>query len=538
MFLTVIYSHIQATAVFVLHYFYHNKRQFMSKHFLLFLLSVFVSVQLKSQTILPKEGSVLNYRLIGFTISPVLQTDVYEIEIAAGNYASESSFKKHVVITEKGKTNRILARVPAFGAEYTWRVIYKGADAKTMQLHHFSTATVPYVDTANTRLRVVKNAEKYKDAYVFLDGNKALYDMDGSAVWFLPQIPGVVEAGSVVRDLKHTPQGTITFMTGSQGDFMACEINYNGEVLWKCPNNGKVSGNGVEDYHHQFTRLLSGHYMVLGNEWTDVFLKVSRKKDSSLLIGAVVDKPSDSVVKIDKKPFGTLIEYDESGAVAWSYKSSGYFNGSDLINHRDANGKIDVNVHDNAFFFDDKTQTAYISFKDISRVIKLKYPEGKVMNTYGKIYKKGSPDNGNKLFCDQHCCRISEKGYLYLFNNNSCNAGSMPKITMMQEPATAGDTLKKIWEYECNYDGLTEKEKQNKAQPLGGSVLELGDLSMLACMGSVHSKVFIVNQDKKVLWSAVPEMWDKNTHEWIVLPQYRADIITDRQDIDRLIWGN
>src|ERR1022692_4874216 len=103
------------------------------------------------------------------------------------------------------------------------------------------------------------------------------------------------------------------------------------------------------------------------------------------------------------------------------WRSSMYFNGSDINNHVSPNGIQNISTHDNAFFFNEKDSTLYISYINISRIIKVKYPEGKVINVYGEIFKPGIQSKGNNLFCAQHCCMISRKGYSYFFNNNECN---------------------------------------------------------------------------------------------------------------------
>ncbi len=40
---------------------------------------------------------------------------------------------------------------------------------------------------------------------------------------------------------------------------------------------------------------------------------------------------------------------------------------------------------------------------------------------------------------------------------------------------------------------------------MGGNVIELPDGSLFSCMGGSYSKVFIVNMNKEILWSALPE---------------------------------
>ena len=470
--------------------------------------------------ILPIEGKALHYRLIGYSFPSEQQIINYKLEIAAGNCITEDSFKKNIIKTISAKKNKIIAEVPSFGSQYTWRVIYTGKNstATKSEFHHFSTTIVSNIDTTVTRLRIIKPAVKYKDAYVFLDGNRALYDITGNPIWYLPNIEDSFKGNGMLSDIKLSPQGTITFLLKDQ----AYEINY---------NNGAISGETSEHYHHEFTRLNNGHYMVLGNEFRLYSGNISPSIDTGSRMAN-----DDKIKQGNKNPFhpktefGTLIEYDAKGNVTWSWKSSDYFIGSDLEYYKPPNRTPVIDVHENSFFFDEKNKTIYISFRNISRIIKIKYPEGTVLNTYGEIYKPGIPEKGNGLFCNQHSCRISQSGNLYLFNNNFCNMGD-PSVIMMQEPAPGKGNLKIVWEYKCPVDDTYAAKF-----PSGGNAIELPDQSMFVSTGSQYNKLFIVSRDKKLLWSAVPEQNTRGNGKWNSIHQYKACIIS-RKELEHLIWN-
>ncbi len=238
--------------------------------------------------------------------------------------------------------------------------------------------------------------------------------------------------------------------------------------------------------------------------------------------------------------FGTLIEYDEKGNLVWSWKSSGYYKGADIFSRVSPDGTFYIkDVHANAFYFDEKTATIYMSFKNASRILKIQYPEGNILNIYGKKYDNGDiRGHGPDLFAYQHNCRISQDGYLYLFNNNSRHKEDLPTILIMQEPLSATDTLKRVWEYQCTIEGMDTHRKQPPEFTALGSVMELPDRSILACMSSYsYTKAFIVSRDKKISWSAMPELWNVADKKWHPLIQYRANIIVDHKDLERLIWN-
>lgn len=499
--------------------------KFLSALFALLIIVGSVTAQVS-----PKEGSMLNYRLIGFSPFNGVQRGNYAIQIASGDIASDTAFKNNIIKTVVCKTGRAIAEVPSFGSRYTWRVVtFKGHAIKSFsKLYHFQTAPISDLDTSLVRVRVMKHAEKYKDAYVLLDGNRAMYDMEGQLVWYLPKNKGY---DSNVRDLKVAPEGTFTLLSNNN----ALEINYDGELLWKGPDDGKVSGGPHEQYHHEFTRLSNGHYMVLGSE--NVLVKTAPSTNENFITFSGLDEEmmkKDSTV--NQVPFGTVIEYDVQGNVVWSWKASDYFKKSELAKYAPENGVNALgpilHMHENAFFFDEKEKVVYVSFKNISRIVKVKYPEGIVLNEYGEQYKPGVPVEGNGLYCNQHACKRSAVGCLFLFNNNGCNPGGLPKIKKLAEPANKEEPLKKIWEYTCTVERGVPVQFHT-----GGNVSELPDQSLFVCMGSDYSKLFIVDSDKDILWSALPEKWNKEKETWQPLPQYRASILHDPAQIEQLIFN-
>jgi hypothetical protein len=459
-----------------------------------------------SQTI-PKEGSTLNYRIIGFSFPSFTETCTYRLEIASGNYDSPDSFAKHTVLSIDGSSNRMIAEVPAFGCSYTWRAVYINNNKilSTTQLHHFSTLMNACVDTTSFRLLILHDAEKHKDAYVFADDSKTLYDMKGQPVWFLPNIEGIA---MTPRDIKLSPQGTITFLFDKP-----YEVNYNGEVLWKPLHNGAVSKDESEHYHHEFTRMANGHYMVMG-------------QDSTIwgTNGA-------------KTQFGTLIEYDEKGEVAWSWRSSDYFTNSDLKYFPKPADEKTIDIHQNSFYFDETNNYIYVSYKNISRVLKVKYPEGNVVGAYGESFKPGSPEKGNGLFCGQHAISIAQNGNLCMYNNNSCSATDLPKVMELELPHFRKGKVKAVWAYDCSMDDLAPRKKMKDDFVSGGNVVELPDQSVFVCMSSVYSKLFIVSPEKQILWSAIPEFYNKADEKWLPLTEFKASMIYNKADLEKLIWN-
>jgi arylsulfotransferase ASST len=474
----------------------------------------------------PGEGARLNYRIVGFSF-PQFKANHYGLEIAQGYYSSNDSFEKNKVVTATSEKSYLVAEVPSFGCNYTWRVTYSQENkaAKKSELHHFSTIMNDRVDTAKRRLSILHIAETHKDDYVMVEGGGIIYDMKGNPVWCISDSMGF---GNNAIDVKFTPQGSITCLVNQSG----YDIDYDGHVLWRTPSHDTVSGSeGADFYHHDFTRLSNGHYMILGTEYlwcntvytgdnVHIETKPDRTKHTTANGGAGFK---------NRGRFGTLVEFDNKNHVTWSWKSSKYLLSSDYVNYSPRDTNLKYEPHDNAFYFDEKNSVVYMGFRNLGRIVKIDYPGGKVLAAYGEVFKKGTPQKGFDLFCSQHCIDRTKDGYLMVFNNNSCR-DSVPTVVLIKEPVSVTDSAKKVWEYTC-----TAQTGAANGFPSGGNVMELPDSSLFICMGSDYAKLLIVNRDKKVLWSALPEKYDEGDKKWKVPARmYRANIIS-RQGLEQMI---
>ena len=472
----------------------------------------------------PAEGSKLHYRLAGFSCPKGKKADAYRLEIARGTYNNEEEFRTHIILTDSG-SNCIIASLPLFGVDYTWRMSDGKARASSIPgaLHHFSVLASPFVDTSLARLRVTVPAAKYESCFVALDEERVIYDMRGNPVWFLPDIQGVVTPRSVIRDLKPTPFGTLTFLCNEK----AYEINYNAEVLWVAPDNGRVSGDTTEHYHHDFTRLRNGNYMVLGNEY--VHWRISSADfGNAMKVFDAGGRPMANSETNERLEFGTVIEYNTKGDVLWSWKSSSYFKATYGNPHRLK--KEVLQSHENAFSFDEDSKSLYVSFKTPGLLLKVAYPGGEVLADYGKKYDSGTTTVIDNTFCGQHSCSALPGGRLCLFNNNICQLSESPGVLVLA-PATSENSVSPEWSF--NYP-LQLGGARRPAFTQGGSVQPLDAGSFFVSMCSPWGNIFIVNRQKQLEWDAQPERRNVTRQIWEPVVPYRAVLLT-RQVIETLI---
>ncbi len=469
---------------------------------------------LRAQT-MPAEGSKLNYTLVGFSIPANTKAAAgYTFEIAKGTYNNVEHFKSHIIITRHSKDTKTIIELPSFGTDYTWRIV-TDSNNKIQKLYHFSTLTSPLVDNTKFRLRIIQKAKAHKDAYIFSDGNKVLYNMLGKPVWFLPDIPGIFKYDQSLRDLKMTPQGTITFQFANN-DY---EVSYDGKLIWKTDLTDSSLGYHITTYHHEFTRLANGHYLLLGDEMIQLPLKKWDTLQNK--------RPKES-------QFGIILEYDANNKLLWKWRSAPYFINEFASLDNSELEKANWHTHDNSLYFDEKNKTMYMGCKDVSSILKISYPEGKIIARYGEKLKQTDMGTGDGLFCKQHSARTNSKGELYLYSNNICKPQTIPTLVVMKEPTNPKDTLETVWEFTCDMDSNCHKS----GFPSGGTLFELKDGSFLASMGSNYGIAFIVNRKKEVLWSALPEKTMPNNPEWQPMTeQYKVSIIDNQQALEKLIWA-
>ncbi len=485
------------------------------------LLSLLAGFYGRALPVFPAEGSNLHYRIIGFSFPSSVSNGPHVVEIAAGFCTTEEAFNHNKILSRTTTTDRITAEVPAFGATYTWRYKSTAADGKEVKSKwfHFKTAYLPCIDTNLTKLRILTATGTYGDAFVFSDHNSVLYSTDGQPVWFLPEFDNFKGNTDVTRDIKMTTQGTITLLRGTK----ALEISYDGKILWHGPDGGEVSGATTERYHHEFTRLRNGHYMVMGTEM--VPCNITGLGDRMPEIAGVGQLPLPGS-KIEALPFTTILEYDAAGKLVWHWKMSDFYRMTDIYKkvlidpmYRD--------LHENSFCFDAGKGALYISLRNTSQVLKIAYPSGEVIAVHdGKVYG---------LFCYQHAVRVAADGSVYLFNNNDC-LQQTPGVTMFREPYLSGSLPVPIARYELPAALLVKGiGAANEARP-GGNAVELLGGVMFSSMCEPFANMFIMGQDQSLLWHAYLAQKDTATGQWKPVCQYRASIITNRAALENMIW--
>lgn len=478
----------------------------------------------------PNEGDTLNYRLAGFSALPHDKAVRYRFEIADPD-APLVNFQPAVIASTLADTYRAIITLPAFNKSYLWRVSYIGKRNKLIASTpyiSFSTGYYPSIDSNLFRLKILDSANHHHDVFFIVDYTAVIYDINGSPVWSLPGISLAHDKTLNVRDIKSTNDGTFT----ATSNHTAYEFDYNGKIIWQAPDDGKVNGDTSEYYHHEFTKLSSGNYMVAGMQ--HILLEVPKEKLTE------IQKQSDLFEIRNGRfyrriPTDNLIEYNSKKEVVWSWKAADHFGEQDFFRSGDYTAfGLSLDLHLNSFYFDEKERVIYISFRNLNQVIKIEYPSGRIIRRYGAVWLNDGTKDEDSLFYGQHCVfKKDEK--IYLFNNNTNKKGMITDSTKWNNIShvsifNENDTktgLHKSWDISCDID--TQTSWHGGA---GGSVAPMDDGCILVSMGSA-GRIFIVDKNKRIVWNTIPQGADGGRN-WYTIGPYRVNFI-NKSELEKII---
>jgi len=485
---------------------------------LLLLVPLFTTAQ-----VWPQENDTIHYRMVGFIFPTNAKASYYKLEIARGINNNNTYFNKNIIQKSTTQENRQIQTVPAFGQSYTWRITYLNHKKKATgqsPLYHFTTGAVNLADTSRYRLKILANEMPGKDLWILSDGNKCMYNLDGEPIWYLPPIPGVINADDNIRDLKITNHNTITFLSGN-GCF---EIDYDANILWQTPPAQKTAADGSAFFHHEFTRLSNGHYMVAGKEYTEQQLPPWADTTSIKADNDIFYRNGNYYKKIIG---GTLLEYDSNSKIVWQLPLHSYFSTADYFSKQLPSGKYISETHFNSFCFDEKNHIIYLSFRNADRVLKISYPEGKLLCSYNGTATSGKQQQ--TTFRAQHCVRANETGNISLLNNGSKKGKTgVSSVVIFKEDTAAPGNIALQWEFPCDIDTLAAPNAE-----AGGSVYRIDGNKLLVAMGTA-ARIFIVSREKNILWNAVGQV--KRNDIWVPQAQYRASPVQSFAQLEKLIF--
>jgi hypothetical protein len=457
---------------------------------IIFSLLITLTFSLNGQVI-PVPGSNLIHTQVMFEYPSIKNAFKYKIEISQWDSLNKISVP---YIEQYDNTTATLVSNLKFGFEYRWK--YHAFDNLqntifTSEEFVFYIKNVLQVNPEYQRVRLNKaNCKDSLEGLITYDLCRIIADRSGSPVCYIPDIMPYVNQDIFIRDLRISPAGTLTFLTKSE----AIEMNIDGEIIWRAPNDGKVSGEDREFYHHAFCRLRNRNYLVLSNKHQNIIV------------------PNDTIsVTVE---FGTIIEYDSSGNVLWKWDSQDYIKYSDLFSRRKPDNTYNVITHCNALEIDKDGRYIYLGFRDISRIIKIEKKTGEVISSYGNRMPSGDAKNANGFFRFQHSCTLLHDGNIAVFNNDSIDDPNViSSVIIFSQVDNNKISSELLWKFDCNFDTLTNGKSLRT-----GNVIEIPNHNLLINMGRIN-RTFEITKAKEIVWDSFTEKWNATEKIWEPAPQ-------------------
>jgi hypothetical protein len=109
-------------------------------------------------------------------------------------------------------------------------------------------------------------------------------------------------------------------------------------------------------------------------------------------------------------------------------------------------------THANGVVYDERTNSVYVSWRNLSRITRIDYATKRVVYNMGMASVSGDADFGDDLFSFQHAPQILPNGNMVLFDNgNRRKSPATPPMTKAIEIAFSGGAVPSsasiVWEY-------------------------------------------------------------------------------------------
>jgi len=383
-----------------------------------------------------------------------------------------------------------------FGRNYKWhfeafnkkKLLFKSED------FNFSINKYYLVDS-NFYKTIIEISKKnaLNNNIVFLDYLGVAIDRTGKPVWFCPFSPGDGRLEPNLRNMRMTNNGTITF----QDNDNCYETTVTGKLLWKAPNDGRISGDKREFYHHDFRKLKDGTYLTASYQY--------------------VAQPNFFKPSVTSRVrYNTLIQYDAQGKILWTWNEKDHVKKEVLFQGLDSNATEVEGTHLNGLDYDETNNAIVMSFRNNSSILKIDKHTGKII--YDLSAHGAQSGMKDPWFARQHGPMVLPGHRLLIYNNNAkdtITGISYPKVLIIQEPEN-GNPAKILWEYECKSNhfpkGITGKE---------GYAFPLPNGNILVCMGGANF-AFEVTPKKEIVWQAFFERFDHDKKQWAGFNNYRC----------------
>ncbi len=465
---------------------------FFKNLFLPFLFSFFFTQKIVAQRF-PYHNAELNFTSVMFEYEEYIGADEYQLII------KEEKGKKS--FQSKNKSLAFLCNdFLEFGKSYQWQYIAfkKNKKVYTSPFYEFKILKNFLVDSSIHQFKVTKNLFPKKNTdIVFLDYLGVAINRAGKPIWYMPTDSLLYNVNDPSRrSLRITHDGNFTYL-----DSKNCyERDLFGKLLWEAPNDGAVSGDATEYYHHDFRKLKNNTYLACSYK----YINEPHFFDAS---------------KTWRVRYNTLIQYDNMGYVIWSWNEKDHVAPELVLEQGDPTIVDFPGTHLNGFDYNEKQNTILLSFRNTARVIKINMQTKEVIYVLGKnpMTKNQPYDLG---LYGQHGPAWMGNDSIVIYNNNARTVVDStiiinPKVLIFKEP-TANKELGTVWEYDCKTPLFPGGQKGKE-----GYALPLKNGNILIDQGTTN-RIFEIDLKKNIQWEMLCNRYDTIKKSWQPMINYRA----------------
>lgn len=457
-------------------------------------LILMMSCIIASAQVVPADASRLNHTEIMFEYPEFAGAEQYHlyIKICEGERCEPLFDTLH-----QSQAVRIKDRL-TFGKKYTWHyeALRKKKVMFTSPEFTFYTMTSVFIDPARQKAIVERSVKgNIGTGVIFLDGLRIAVNHAGKPVWFAN-----VHENTILRDINLTPQGTVTYLTDARKE--ALETTLEGQVLWSAPHGAAPdSDEGEGTYHHEFTKLRSGNYIVAGK-------KQMRFREEG--------RPMKGLNTMSGKASDMIFEFDAERNIVWSFDLLYELKRQFDLQPDYATPTMKRLGHLNGITVDEQHNMVYASFKNFSNVLKIDKNNNRIVYMFGnKTINFADSMFHSGLFAQQHCPILLGNGNLVVFDNNTSVKGSgIVELNSSMEGQEENAGTEKVWELR-----FKDLHIDKPFTSLMGSVQELPNGHLLIGMGK-ENEVFEVSRKKEVLWRM--STFAYNEAKWLPMENYRV----------------
>lgn len=432
--------------------------------------------------------TTLNFTSVPLTFPPVINAERYHITLEQLGTLNKTEINR--------SGNLHLLEGLNWNQSYRWK--YTAHDEAGKQVYaspnfRFLIKGNDRTDKSKQRLEIIPHEGEHASDYLFLDHALSAVDRNGDFVWFLPENERWNGQWERLRDIRLTDFGTITFIHEGLGIF---ETDLAGNILWMVESPIKDTAMSKRYFHHEFFRR-GDHYFVLGMENVEKQFSV------------------DTVVQTI--PYDIILEYDQAGKVVWEWHAKDYFIDEEFIAMKGEKAFTPGQGHMNSLSISEDGKYLYGGFRNISRVVKIKKKNGKVVSSYGQHLVKGRAKVGDGWFRRQHCALILPDHRILLFNNDSVADPTISSSLVIFDEGAKKTEDGPLWEFDLKFDSLSDARCTQT-----GGVQMLPNGNILANLGTVN-RILEVTPGKKVVWDAfIQQKSPMEKDKWVQFPQYRV----------------